>query len=127
MTGLIKIKLFLILTVTIPLPVSAIEKQITIQWTIVDSLGISGYRLYYAYNKNMTDKKFACGTNQPHTTSLTCTNVNLSKSPVYFTIAAVTSTGEIPSAPVGKSFINSPNSILHFIVPQLLDDNNNKD
>ena len=79
-------------------------KNVTIEWTQSGAAEIQGYRMYYAYNSGMTNKMLACETSSTSANSLTCSNINLEQSPVYFTIAAVTSEGEKYSAVVSKTF-----------------------
>ena len=79
-------------------------KNVTIDWAQSGEGDIQGYRMYYSYNSGMSNKTLACETSNTNSTSLTCNDVNLEQSPVYFTIAAVTPEGEKSSAVVSKTF-----------------------
>lgn len=87
----------LIAIISIPAVSLAALKTVTIDWTIADTTGVLGYKLYHSYNSDMGDKMLACETNDTTATSLTCANVPIDNYPVYFTIAAVTADSEINS------------------------------
>jgi len=82
----------------------AVEKEVTVTWSMADTTNVSGYRLYYAYDSSMSNKTLACETTDPAATSLTCTNVDLQQSPVYFVLAAVKNNTEEASTPSSQSF-----------------------
>jgi hypothetical protein len=60
--------------------------------------------MYYAYDSDMTGKMSACETTDATATSLTCWNIDLIQSPVFFSIAALLSDGEIYSPVVSRSY-----------------------
>ena len=75
----------------------AAAKTITIEWDMSDTSNVTGYKMYYSYSSNMDPKILACETTNPDTTSLSCPNITLTSPVAYFTIAALTSDGEIES------------------------------
>ena len=89
-------------------------KTVSINWTQSGTAEIHGYRMYYAYDSNMSNKILACETGQTNITSLTCTDVNLEQSPVYFVIAAQTTAGETNSSVVSKTFVSSISVVKDF-------------
>lgn len=56
----------------------------------------------------------ACETNQTTITSLTCTDVNLEQSPVYFVVAAQTTAGETSSSVASETFVSSISVVKDF-------------
>ncbi len=82
----------------------AATKNVTITWTMPDTTNVAGYRMYYAYDSMMSNKTLACETMDKTATSLTCPDVDLQSSPVYFVIAAVTDGGELSSSPAERTF-----------------------
>ena len=87
-----------------PLNSPAATKNVTISWTMSDTSNVTGYRMYYAYDSTMSNKTLACATSDETVTSLTCPNVDLQSSPVYFEIAALTTEGELNSSPREQTF-----------------------
>lgn len=94
---------FILLAPTIA---SSATKTVTIDWTIPDTQNVQSYRMYYSYSIDMSGKILAdnCTVLQktiPEDFSITCSNVNIDRYPVYFAIAAVTiENNEIYSDPV---------------------------
>ncbi len=86
---------------------AAATRTVTINWTQSGTAEILGYRMYYAYDNSMSNKMLACETSQTTIASLTCTDVNLEQSPVYFIIAAQTTTGETNSSITTETFTAS--------------------
>lgn len=87
----------LLLILLVPHSSLSATKTVTIDWTQSGTSEIVGYRMYYSYDSSMSNKMLACETSQTTFTSLTCADVNLEQSPVYFVVAAQTTTGEINS------------------------------
>ena len=89
----------------------ASTQTLTIGWTINNSSGIIGYKMYYAYDEQMTNKTIACESNEnPATTSsLTCT-FDVTKYPFFAQIAAVPSNGS-------SEILSTPQQIIKFIPP----------
>ena len=85
------------------------SKSVTINWAMSDKENVLGYKMYYSYYSDMRNKMLAC---EPiydkNATTLTCHDITINKYPVYFTIAAITSTEELSSSiktivtPLGK-------------------------
>lgn len=88
----------------LPCVAQGATKNVTIDWTQSGSTEVQGYRMYYSYSSGMANKKLACATSNTNVASLTCNDINLEQSPVYFIIAAVTPEGEKSSAVVSKTF-----------------------
>lgn len=97
-----------------PLNSLAATKNVTITWSMPDTSNVTGYRMYYSYDGSMTNKQFACGTDDGNATTLTCDNVELDHSPVYFEITAVTANGELTSSPGSGSFTLSISPVQGF-------------
>ena len=89
-------------------------KDVTITWTMSDTSDVVGYKMYYSYSSNMADKLFACQTDDTAANTLTCRNVELSQSPVYFVIAALTTAGEVNSNPVAKTLATGISIVQEF-------------
>ena len=77
----------------------AIAKTVTIDWTMSDTSNVTGYKMYYSYSSNMDNKLLACETTNPDITSLSCPNITFTSPISYWTIGAVTNTGELESIP----------------------------
>lgn len=80
-------------------------KTVKIDWMVFDSSSIQGYKMYYSYSSDMSGKSFACQTNDPAVTSLTCSGIDITAQPVYFSIGMLTSEGEINSPPIQASSV----------------------
>ncbi|RKX88315.1 MAG: hypothetical protein DRP58_00695 [Spirochaetes bacterium] len=87
--------MFLIILL-IPIISVAANKTVTIEWSIQDTSGVNEYKLYYSYDMNMYNKELAYTETNVEANSLTC-SINIEAYPVFFTIAAVTTNGEIES------------------------------
>ncbi len=100
----------IIVAALIPSISFADTRTIVFNWTMEDTTGVTGYKLYYGYNDNMTINDGALHTNctpptsQPSATnpdeldfSMTCNDIVIDQYPVYFRIAAVTEEEEVPS------------------------------
>ena len=113
-----KILLPLLITIGITFSTTAIaaEKTVTIDWTMADTTNIQGYKMYYSTNSDMSNKQFVCETSDATTTSLTCPNVSIVTYPVYFIIAATTSTEELESSV--KSFTQNISSVQNFTITE---------
>jgi len=83
-------------------------RTVTVDWTTSNASGITGYKMYRSYSSNMSSKKLLCQTNSSNAKSLACDNVDITKYPIYITINAVTSKGEVVSS---ASKVNYPNAI----------------
>lgn len=95
----IKMALSLLLMVIIfPGASIAASTSVTVNWTITNPTNIVGYKLYYSYSSDMTAKQVGCETSNVAATSLTCSNLDLTPTTVYFSIAAVGTQSEIQSA-----------------------------
>lgn len=97
-----KILLLLFLTMSLPSISEAFTKTATINWSMLNIPDVQGYKIYYSYNTGMENKIWHqdCGAAQQTGTneySITCNNINITAFPVYFTINAVTPSGEISS------------------------------
>ncbi len=106
--------LFILLVPHNSLGVTATTRTVTINWTQSGSVEVLGYKMYYAYDSSMSNKMLACETSQTAITSLTCTDVNLEQSPVYFVVAAQTTTGETNSSIISKTFATSISAVQGF-------------
>lgn len=102
MTRYCQVLLFIILPLLFPLEAISGSKSITINWVIQDTTDLSGYKMYYSYDSNTHTKYYACETNNPNATSLTCTDINIKMTPVYVTIAAIHEDTEFSS--LARSF-----------------------
>jgi hypothetical protein len=89
----------------------AATKNITINWAESGTIDCLGYKMYYAYSSDMSDKLVACQSDNASINSLTCNDIELLQSPVYFTIAALTAEGEKISPAVSQSFDTQPTII----------------
>ena len=60
-------------------------------WTVSDATDIKGYKIYYAYDTQMSNKLLACETydSPATTTSLTCSNFTINSFPYYVAVTAV--------------------------------------
>jgi len=87
------------LLILIPTLALADVRSVAIQWEMQDIADVQGYKIYYSYSNDMTDQEMACETDDPTVTELTCSNVNIERYPVYFTVAAVLTDGESVSTP----------------------------
>ena len=92
----------------------AAAKTITIEWDMSDTSNVTGYKMYYSYSNNMDNKILACETNNPDITSLSCSNITFTSPISYWTIGAVTSTGELESIP--KSYDATLMKVQNFAV-----------
>lgn len=92
----------------------AVQKTVTIDWTIGDTTEIVGYKMYYSSNSDMAGKLLACQTGDANATSLTCEGVEVTVYPLYFTIASVTLADEFEST----SFVVdlTPLQVQNFVV-----------
>ena len=79
----------------------AAAKTVTIEWEMSETSNVTGYKMYYSYSSNMDNKLLACETTNPDITSLSCPNITFTSPISYFTIAAISSTGEQES-PIEK-------------------------
>ncbi|MEN8140620.1 MAG: PKD domain-containing protein [Thermodesulfobacteriota bacterium] len=61
---------------------------------MTDTTNVTGFRMYYAQSRDMTDKQIACSTENPLATALSCPNVEITSYPTYFSIAAIIHDGE---------------------------------
>jgi len=94
-------------------PLAAI-KTATITWNMSDISEVTGYKMYYSYNSSMSNKQLACMTNDPAATSLTCENINLQQSPVYFVIAALLPEDEAESRTEYETFLTAISQVQGF-------------
>ena len=92
----------------------AVTKNVTITWTMTDTTNVTGYRMYYAYDSMMSNKTLACETSDKTVTTLTCPDVDLQSSPVYFEIAAITDNGELSSSPAEGTVGTSISAVQDF-------------
>lgn len=98
---------FLFFLVFLSIPSLAFSRTITVDWTMTDTTGVLGYKMYYSYNSDMINEILACETSSATARSLNCLNIPIDSYPVYFTIASVTADSEMNSAPeVVVSFIS---------------------
>ena len=84
----------------------AAAKTVTIDWTMSDTSNVTGYKMYYSTNSDMSAKAFACETTAAEVTSLTCEDIIIESYPLYFTITAITTEGEKVSSV--KEYILDP-------------------
>jgi len=87
----------LLLATVIPSIVYGTTKSVTIDWEMADTTTVTGYKMYYSYSSDMSSQTLACETNDPAVTSLTCANVSIASTPIYFSILAVTEKGDLIS------------------------------
>jgi hypothetical protein len=87
-----------LMTIAAPTLALSATKTVTIDWNMSDPTNITRYEMYYSNNSDMADKILACETNDPSALTLTCSNVNIESYPIYFTILAVKTDGEVASA-----------------------------
>ncbi len=106
-----------------PLNSPAATKNVTITWTMPDTSNVTGYRMYYAYDNMMSNKTLACETSDKSVTSLTCPDVDLQSSPVYFEIAAMTGNGERCSSAAEGTFNAAISPVLDFRIVGSTDPN----
>lgn len=105
----------ILFTMTIPTISSAMTPQtVTMTWTIADTSTVLGYKMYYSYSSDMTDRMLAWETSDPAATSLTCDIVDITFYPVYFTISTVSTIGEFDSEI--KSANSSLSKVQNFII-----------
>ncbi|BCO07683.1 hypothetical protein GF1_00590 [Desulfolithobacter dissulfuricans] len=99
----------IVLTLLMPAISLASSQTLTISWNIADSSGISGYKMYYAYDDQMTNKTVACENyeNPATTSSLTC-SFDVDQYPFFVQIAAVPSDGS-------PEILSAPQQIIEFI------------
>ena len=88
-----------ILLLTIPQVCMAFTRTITIHWSMSDTTDVTGYKMYFSYNSDMSAKTMACETSDRSVSSLTCQDVSFDQDKAYFTIAAVTASTEYESTP----------------------------
>jgi hypothetical protein len=74
-----------------PSALKAETVSVTMTWSVSDTTDVTGYKIYYAYDAQMSNKLLACATytNPATTTSLTCSNFNINSFPYYVAVAAV--------------------------------------
>jgi len=105
----------LLLTMAAPAIASGATKTVTIEWTMADTTNVTSYEIFYSYNNsNMAPLKPPCKTNDPTVTSLTCANVSIDKTPIYFVVVAETANGKLTSK--SKSFIAPVSVVQNFTV-----------
>ena len=85
------------MTILAPTLAISATKTITIDWGMSDTTNVTGYKMYYSNNSDMAGKTLACETSDPSAVTLTCPNVNIESYPMYFTIAAIKTDGEVES------------------------------
>jgi hypothetical protein len=100
-----KFFLWTLLIAALPLNAWAVDKDVTISWTMSDTTDVLGYKMYYSYDSSMANRQLACETSDSTATTLTCPNVNLEQSPIYFAIAAITTDSEASSSAVAETLI----------------------
>jgi len=107
----------LALTLLMPTILLAATQTLTITWNITDSSGISGYKMYYAYDDQMTNKTVACESyeNPATTSSLTCT-FDITQYPFFAQIAAVPSDGSAEILSTPQQIIESISTVQDFRV-----------
>lgn len=82
-------------------------KSVTIKWEVNGStIDVQGYKMIYSYKSDMSNPMVACNTNINTAKSLTCENVKITSTEVFFRIIA-----EIDQ----KNIVNS--NIQHVSVP----------
>ena len=104
MNGTQKALLSFLFLLAFPSISSAETRTVTIGLTMPDTSNIQGYKVYYAYNEAMTDKKWHenCATaleTTPGNLSITCQDVSIERYPVYFSVAAITADGDELASP----------------------------
>ncbi len=106
--------LLFLLFALVPCSALGVVKTITIAWSMADTTDVTGYRIYYSYDSSMTNKQLACETSDPAATSLTCSNVDLAQSTVYFSVAAVLGDQESSSSPMEKTIFSTISPVQGF-------------
>lgn len=86
-----------LMTILAPTLAISATKTITIDWGMSDTTNVTGYKMYYSNNSDMAGKTLACETSDPSAVTLTCPNVNIESYPIYFTIVAIKTDGEVES------------------------------
>lgn len=94
----------------------AVIKNATITWDMSDISEVTGYKMYYSYNSDMSNKQLACKTNDRTATSLKCKGIDLQHSPVYFVIAALVPEDEATSGTASESFLTAITKVQGFQV-----------
>ena len=94
----------------------AVIKNATITWDMSDISEVTGYKMYYSYNSDMSNKQLACMTNDRTATSLRCEGLDLQHSPVYFVIAALLPEDEASSGTASESFVTAITKVQGFQV-----------
>ena len=92
----------------------AVIKNATITWDISDNTEVTGYKMYYSYNSDMSNRQLACMTNDHSATSLTCSGIDLQHSPVYFVIAALLPAEEASSRSASETFLTEVTKVQGF-------------
>ena len=95
----------ILLAMVVPTIASGATKSVSIDWTMADPTNTTGYKMYYSYSSDMSSKVLACSTNDAAATSLTCADISIASTPIYFVVAAVTADGELTSN--SKSYVAS--------------------
>lgn len=105
------------LTLLMPAILLASSQTLTMSWNITDSSGISGYKMYYAYDEQMTNKTIACENyeNPTTTSSLTCT-FDVTSYPFFAQIAAVPADGSAEILSAVQQIIDAISTVQNFQV-----------
>ena len=84
---------------------------VTLRWTMTDTTGVEGYRMYYSYNSDMSGKMLHSDCEQPSRADgqfvMVCRNVNIdpNRLPVYFQVEAYNSTKAAASSPKEEALL----------------------
>ena len=79
--------------------------NVTLNWTMRDTTGVEGYRIYYSYNSDMSGKMLhsECGvpslSDGKYTMEFTNVNIDPGQLPVYLQVGAYDNTNETVSPP----------------------------
>jgi len=85
--------------------------NVTLKWTMADTTGVQGYRMYYSYSSDMSGRMLHSECRTPSSSggqyTMECTNVNLDPGqlPVYFQVEAYGNTREAASPPKKENFL----------------------
>ena len=107
-----RILIFFILIICLqPLSSFAETKNITVEWEISDNSEIRGFKVYCAYDYNMSGKIMIGEIDNAQAIELTCSGVEINNFPIYITVAAVKKDNSEISSQAMAYGIAKPNNV----------------